>query len=165
MMPVHMSLPYISGFLAFREEPLITPLIRRLQSTRPDLAPQVESQNILESSMTNAIGTLDFDQVIIVDGNGVLHPRMFGTACHIGVKAGIPTIGVAKTFLNVDGLTEPEVKARANAELRGDSRTDEMRIVGVSGRLHGVALRTSQPTQEVTQFKPLYVSVGHRRVT
>ena len=30
--------------------------------------------------------------VLMVDGNGVLHPRKCGVACHIGIDTGIPTL-------------------------------------------------------------------------
>ena len=34
----------------------------------------------------------------MVDGNGLLHPRECGIACHIGVVTGLPTLGVAKNL-------------------------------------------------------------------
>jgi deoxyinosine 3'endonuclease (endonuclease V) len=47
--------------------------------------------------------------VILVDGNGILHSRSAGLACFLGIKTGIPTIGVGKTFFHHDGLTTPLV--------------------------------------------------------
>ncbi|CAN0452095.1 unnamed protein product, partial [Discosporangium mesarthrocarpum] len=48
--------------------------------------------------------------VTLVDGNGLLHPRGAGLACHLGVVTGLRVVGVGKTFLHVDGLTKASVK-------------------------------------------------------
>jgi len=42
--------------------------------------------------------TKNFD-VLLVDGNGQLHPRRCGLACYIGLKLDKPVIGVAKSLL------------------------------------------------------------------
>ena len=41
-----------------------------------------------------------------MDGNGQLHPRGFGLACHLGVLLDVPCVGVAKTLIHVDGIEE-----------------------------------------------------------
>jgi deoxyribonuclease V len=66
------SFPYIPGFLAFREVPLIVDSINRL-SVNVDL--------------------------FIVDGQGVAHPRKAGIATHLGVILEKPTVGCAKSLL------------------------------------------------------------------
>lgn len=61
LLPVTLTQPYAAGFLAYREAPALVELVGRLRATRPDLLPQV----------------------LMVDGNGVLHPRGCGLACHV----------------------------------------------------------------------------------
>ena len=48
----------------------------------------------------NTLGKLkeNFD-LLLIDGNGLLHPRRCGLACIIGIKINKPTIGVAKNLL------------------------------------------------------------------
>ena len=58
---------------------------------------------------------------MFVDGNGRLHPRSAGLACHLGVIAGLRTVGLSKTFLNVDGLTKAGVR-----EVSGNSTSAEV---------------------------------------
>jgi deoxyribonuclease V len=65
-----LSMPYIPGFLCFREGPLLSRAIRRLR-VQPD--------------------------VTLLDGNGIAHPRHLGLASYIGVRLDIPTIGCAKS--------------------------------------------------------------------
>ncbi len=67
--------PYISGYLAFRELPVMLAAVSaaRRAGLRPDL--------------------------LLVDGAGVLHPRRAGLASHLGVLLGTPTVGVTKKLL------------------------------------------------------------------
>ena len=65
-------MPYIPGFLSFRELPALLEALAML-STAPDLA--------------------------IIDGHGIAHPRRLGIAAHFGVATGLPSIGVAKKIL------------------------------------------------------------------
>jgi deoxyinosine 3'endonuclease (endonuclease V) len=82
-----LQVPYISSFLAFREiEPLLQ-LVEKQKQQRPDLQPAA----------------------ILVDGNGILHPRRAGLACFLGVRTGIPTIGVGKTLFCEGGLSKDVV--------------------------------------------------------
>jgi deoxyribonuclease V len=67
--------PYITGFLGFRELPILLELLAEVQ----------------------AEGRLA--RLLLVDGSGVLHPRRAGSAAHLGVLARLPTIGVTKTLL------------------------------------------------------------------
>lgn len=67
--------PYIPGLLAFRELPILLELLRQVRA---------------DDRMAD---------VILVDGNGILHQRSAGIASHLGVLAGVPTIGVGKSLL------------------------------------------------------------------
>jgi deoxyribonuclease V len=111
-----LSFPYIPGLLSFREAPLVLAVCQKL-STDPDL--------------------------ILVDGQGIAHPRRFGIASHIGLLLDIPTIGCAKSRLC--GTHAPVTAgAGSYAEL-----TD-------NGEVIGVALRTKD------NVSPIYVSIGHK---
>ena len=79
-----LTTPYIPSYLAFREIDPIMELITQQRSHKPHLTPNV----------------------IMVDGNGQWHDRRAGLACFVGVKSGIPTIGVGKTFYSLDGVME-----------------------------------------------------------
>jgi len=64
--------PYIPGLLFLREAPVMLKAIEKLDS--------------------------EYD-LIIVDGQGLAHPRKAGLATIIGILTGKPTIGIAKSFL------------------------------------------------------------------
>ena len=90
----------------------------------------------------------------MIDGGGILPPRGFGSASHIGLETGIPSIGVAKTLMCVDGLNEKQVKARFKREC--PEAGDHISLIGQSNKVYGAAVKSSD---NVTN--PLYVSVGH----
>lgn len=52
-----------------------------------------------------------------------------------GLAAGIPTIGVAKTFLHVDGLDAHGVRRAVDAQREGKGADDWLPLVGESGRV------------------------------
>jgi deoxyribonuclease V len=111
-----LDFPYIPGLLSFRESPLTLAACERLSIT-PDL--------------------------VLVDGQGVAHPRRFGLASHLGLFLDIPTIGCAKSLL-CGSHKEPGVEPGSYAEIID------------KGETIGVALRTKLGT------KPVYVSIGHK---
>ncbi len=100
--------PYVPTLLSFRE---LTPMVRSFLclGVRPD--------------------------VLMVDGQGVMHPYRLGIASHIGVTLGIRTVGVAKS--------------RLYGVERGDAVLDEH-----SGELIGRTVMCGR--------RKLYVSIGHR---
>lgn len=110
------TFPYIPGFLSFREVPAVLEALAK-SAVIPDL--------------------------LLCDGQGIAHPRRFGIACHIGLLADVPAIGVAKSLL-----------VGKHAELADDRGSWQPLIH--KGDTIGAALRTRPGT------KPLYISPGHR---
>lgn len=110
------AVPYVPGFLSFREAPAALAALQGLR-IRLDL--------------------------LLVDGQGMAHPRRFGLACHIGLFAAAPTVGVAKSRLF--GRYEPP----------GPDRGAWTPLVAGEETV-GAVLRTRPHVQ------PVFVSVGHR---
>lgn len=73
------NVPYMPGFLAFRELPLILETVKLLENI-PD--------------------------IYIFDGNGYLHPRHMGIASHASFYLDRPTFGIAKTYFRADKKTD-----------------------------------------------------------
>jgi deoxyribonuclease V len=110
------TFPYIPGLLSFREIPILLEAFAELK-TRPD--------------------------AVLLDGQGVAHPRRLGMAAHAGLCLDLPTVGCAKTRL-IGTYKEPGKRAGSIAPLRdGDD-------------VIGSIVRTK------TGVKPLFVSVGNR---
>ena len=111
-----MTFPYIPTYLAFRELPCLLEVLRVAEKD-PDL--------------------------LLVDGNGVMHPKRAGLASHLGVECGIPTIGVAKSKLC------GRVVDKVNRQNRVSKIKEDDELVG-----HAVL--------EGNRAKnPIYVSPGH----
>ena len=128
--------PYIPGYLAFREAPLIERALNELRAERPDLC----------------TGRGDRPQVLLLDGNGQLHPERAGLACHVGVQSKICSIGVAKNLHEICGITKELVRAHRSLQPAADVQY----LIGETGLTLGAALYPSAPAQN-----PVYVSVGH----
>uniref|UniRef100_A0A2K6SKH9 Endonuclease V n=1 Tax=Saimiri boliviensis boliviensis TaxID=39432 RepID=A0A2K6SKH9_SAIBB len=141
---VSLTAPYVSGFLAFREVPFLLELVQQLREKEPDLMPQV----------------------LLVDGNGVLHHQGFGMACHLGVLTDLPCVGVAKKLLQVDGLENDALHKEKIRLLQAGG--DSFPLLGGSGTVLGMP--TGVPLPSLSQAlkshdrstRPLYVSVGHK---
>ena len=105
---VKVKVPYLKGYLAYREGPAISEAYLRLEN-KPD--------------------------IMLFDGNGVLHPRRCGLASHMGILLDQPSIGIAKQ------LFIGEVK---NNKVYVDN---EARAEVIVSKEHS---------------KPLYISPGHK---
>jgi deoxyribonuclease V len=104
----NINFPYIPTYLSYREFPLIKELIEDF-STKPS--------------------------ILMLDGNGILHPNRCGYASYTGIMLDLPTIGVAKSLLC--GKVEDK-------------------IVSINNQKVGYAMNSSRAK------KPFYISPGHR---
>ena len=111
--------PYIPGFLSFREAPILIDLLETVAKTEP------------------------LAEVILVDGNGILHPRRAGIATFLGVQTDARTVGVGKSLLcgSVDEDGTPADVAKA---------------IRLEGKQVGFAIGNS------AESSPIFVSPGHR---
>ncbi|KAL8584887.1 hypothetical protein ACOMHN_037590 [Nucella lapillus] len=130
---IKLTAPYIPGFLAFRE---VGPLVE-LYNTMMEKDPQYKPH------------------VIFVDGNGRLHPRGFGLACHLGVLLDVPCVGVAKTLMHVNGIEDNAAHRAKKHQLRFEG--DWFPLITCIGETLGVALRSTSRS-----INPIYVSQGHK---
>lgn len=101
--------PFIPTYFSYREVPFVEALVKRA-ATQPD--------------------------VVLLDGQGILHPARCGFASHAGVVCDIPTIGVAKSHLY--------------GKVKGKD------VVAPDGEVRGVAICSG------TARRPLFISPGHR---
>ncbi len=108
--------PYIPSLLAFREAP---PLLKALEKIKGDY------------------------ELLLIEGQGLAHPRRFGLASHLGVVMDMPAIGCAKNLL----WGKHEVVGKEVGSYSFLMDKDE--VIGMS-------LRTRMGV------RPIYVSQGHK---
>ena len=125
--------PYVPGFLAFREVKHLVKLIDNLKQNSPQFLPQV----------------------ILLDGNGILHPKELGIACHLGVLTDTCTIGCSKSLFSIDGITRDSVNELAKNYLK--KKGDSKELIGYSGRQWGYILKSSDEDEGY-----LVISMGNK---
>jgi len=114
------DMPYYPGLFCFREGPPLQEFIKALRSYDSRLMPRL----------------------VLVDGQGLAHPRGFGVACWLGLTSGIATLGCAKSSL---------------LPYTGELAQEAGSTLGVylNARQVGTVLRRK------TGINPVFVSVGH----
>ncbi|PXZ06994.1 deoxyribonuclease V [Gilliamella apicola] len=110
------SFPYIPGYLSFREYPALLNAWQQLKQ-KPDL--------------------------LLVDGQGVAHPRRLGIASHLGLLLDMPTIGVAKSKLCGQYEVQPKLAGKVTPLL------DKQEQIG-------------WVLQSKNNCNPLFISAGHK---
>ena len=112
------EVPYIPGFLAFRELSLVIKASKKL---------------VVEAD------------IFMFDGNGYLHFNHIGIATHASFFLNKPTIGVAKSYLKINGV---DFKMPENQE---GCYSD----IILNEEVYGRALRTRK------DVKPIFISCGN----
>jgi len=110
-----LEFPYVPGLLSFREMPSVLGALKKVETAA---------------------------EVMVLDAQGLAHPRRMGLASHIGLFLEVPTVGCAKSVL-VGKFEEPGVEGSATELVH-------------RGEVVGRAVRTRE------RVSPVYVSVGNR---
>lgn len=110
--------PYIPGLLSFREAPAYLEALRALPEP---------------------------PEALLVDGQGIAHPRRLGIAAHLGLHLDLPAVGVAKRLLY--GRPQGPLPEEAGSHVP---------LLSPKGELLGFLYRSRRGV------KPLVVSPGHR---
>ncbi len=119
--------PYIPGFLGFRECKLLVNAILKLPKKY---------------------------EIVITDGHGIIHPRRFGEAVHLGVALEIPSIGIAKNpFIGYSKWKSLQRKKGNKTPVWNDNpnllNSSEKELLG-----YAICLRD--------RSKPVFVSEGYK---
>ncbi len=110
------SFPYIPGLLSFRESPILLRAFSKIKR-EPD--------------------------IVMLDAQGIAHPRGIGLASHMGLLLDKPSIGCAKTRL-IGAYNEMGKEAGLSSPLL------------IKDKIVGTVLRTKK------NVRPVFVSPGHK---
>ncbi|HGY08740.1 MAG TPA: endonuclease V [Oceanithermus profundus] len=127
--PADEVFPYVPGYLSFREAPVYLAALEAL-GVDPD--------------------------ALLVDGQGIAHPRGLGIAAHLGVHTGLSSLGVAKSRLFGEAVGALAEAAGSAVPLCAEEAALGAPCPGAAGRQVGWVVRTR------ARVKPVYVSPGHR---
>ncbi|KAH1213020.1 Endonuclease V [Glycine max] len=123
---VTLQVPYVPGFLAFREAPVLLQLLEKMKRSNNPFYPQVLGWPVILE----------------------LRP--------ISQQLGLERITRNTEYLHhVDGLTHSRVRELLGAE--ENCSEDFINLVGCSGHIWGVAMRSTQGS-----IKPIFISIGHK---
>lgn len=113
---------YIPGMLAKKELPLLIKALEKVET--------------------------DFD-VLLVDGNGILHQLGIGSASHLSFFINKPTIGIGKKFYNFE---------HKNYEQPGNNFGDYTELINKENTLIGYAINGSKKSGK---HNPIFMSPGN----
>jgi len=117
--------PYHPGFLGFRECNLLARAIKKLPR-KPD--------------------------IIMCDGHGIIHPKRFGEAVHLGLALNIPSIGIAKNpFIGYSNWIELKRKKANKVPIFASDP-----LVIKNSELLGYAICLND------NMKPVFISRGYK---
>lgn len=125
--PPESVFPYVPGYLSFREAPVYLAALERL-SVAPD--------------------------ALLVDGQGIAHPRGLGVTAHLGVHTSLPSIGVAKSRLFGEAVGVLDEAAGSAVPLCAPE--------AVIGEPCSRGVQIGWVFRSRSGVKPIFVSPGHR---
>eukprot|EP00116_Pleurobrachia_bachei_P019506 sb/3479769/ len=114
---VTLEMPYVSGFLGFREIPALEQLLEKMKN-------EVQWQ----------------PDVIMVDGNGRLNQKQMGLKCLMGVVTGIRCFGVAKDLIQFETISRDNIKD----ELKTLESSGDWFPLKLNGVVLGCAVKTGK---------------------
>ena len=125
------NIPYLSGYVGFREVPIFADIYETLLIKKPEYSPDV----------------------LMINSYGKLHDRCAGCATQLALHLNMPVIGIGLTILKVDGIGERITREQFKKECKNEG--DYIELIGESNTIYGAAVRTTKQS-----IHPIYVTVG-----